>query len=440
MTAAPPNIGQDTAEPWPAVSGPGQEPFDTGIGLGPGSGGPVAAGPDWRRWRVPLALIGFIVVGGIVVALISGLRAPRNVNPYLDPANSSFAGAHALADILRERGSQVVRVYSPASALAALRQIGGQQASGGTSFARARTTLVITSPSLLTRGQLGPLARPRADLFLVEPRRAALAVLAPGVDLANGEHFGDLLPPRCGLRAALLAGSANVGGFGYRAPSQAVGCYPANGHPSVVRLTADSRIITIVGGGAAMTNGQLAAHGNAALLLNLLGSRRLIVWLTPEPSGAAPIGHLNEPPSATSSGPSLIPWPAWLVVIELGIAVILAALWRARRHGPLITERLPVVVRASETVEGHARLYRSLRAREKAAAALRGAMLSRLLPVLGLNRDASDDAVADALAARSGLQRPEIARIVYGPSPATDAELVSLARNLDELERQVRKQ
>ena len=439
MTAAPPQIGQHTPEPLPAAAGPSQEPGDAGIGLGAGSGGQVVAGPDWRRWRLPLALIGIIVLGGIVVAVIGGLTAPRHVNPYLDPANSSVAGAHALADILRERGSQVVRVYRPSDALAAVRRASNGQVIGGTASAAARTTLLITSPSLLTDRQLGQLAETRTDLFLVEPGQGALAALVPGVDLAGGEHFGKLLPPRCGLTAARLAGSANVGGFAYRAPSHAIGCYPADGRPSVVRLTASGRTITILGGGAAMTNDQLADNGNAALLLNLLGSRRIIVWLTPEPSGAAPIGHIGAPPSA-SSGPSLIPWPAWLVVIELGVAVVLAALWRARRLGPLITERLPVVVRASETVEGHARLYRSLRARDKAAAALRAAMLSRVLPVLGLNRDAPDDAVADALTARSRLQRPEVAGIVYGPSPATDAELVSLARNLDELERQVREQ
>jgi hypothetical protein len=435
MTAAPPQVGQDAAEPRP-----GQEPDVADTGLAAGSGGPVALGPDWRRWRVPFALIGFILAGGIVIAVIGGLTAPRKANPYLDPANSSVAGAHGLADILGERGSQVIRVYRPSSALAALGRTGGQHASGGSASVRAGTTLLITSPSLLTGRQLGLLERTRADLFLVEPGRDALAVLAPGVDLAAGQHFGELLPPRCGLMAARLAGSANVGGFAYRVPTPAVGCYPADGHPSLVRLTADGRLITILGGGAAMTNDRLAENGNAALLLNLLGNGRRLVWLTPEPSGAAPIGHLSEPPSANSSRPSLIPWPAWLVVIELGVGVVLAALWRARRLGPLITERLPVVVRASETVEGHAGLYRSLRARDKAAAALREAMLSRVLPVLGLNRDAPDDAVADALAARSPLMRPEVAEIVYGPSPATDAELVSLARNLDELERQVREQ
>jgi len=437
MTAPPLHAGREAEGARPA-----RGPAGPGLGSAVGPGGQVMPGPDWRRWRVPLALIGLIVIGGIVIALIARLITPRAVNPYLDPANTSVIGGHALADILGERGSQVIRAYRPSGALAALAGNGGQPTGAGPASTRARATLLITSPALLTRQQLDRLGRTRADLFLVAPGRATLAVLAPEVAVASrGRQDGQVLPPRCGLTAARLAGSANIGGFAYLAPARAVTCYPRAGYPSVIRLTTAGRTVTILGSGVAMTNDQLASIGNAALVLNLLGSPRRIVWLTPEPSGAQPVTRPGGPPFARSSGgPSLIPWPAWLVVIELGIAIVLAALWRARRLGPLITERLPVVVRASETVEGHARLYRSLRARATAAAALRAAMLSRVLPALGLNRDAPDDAVADALAARSVLQRPDVAGIVFGSPPATDAELVGLARSLDELERQVRDQ
>jgi len=46
-------------------------------------------------------------------------------------------------------------------------------------------------------------------------------------------------------------------------------------------------------------------------------------------------------------------------------------------------------------------------------------------------------AVTAALADRSRLARQEITRIVYGPAPTTDAELLSLARSLDQLEKEV---
>ena len=438
---APPQASRDSGTFDP---GPQRPPAGIGQAEAADPRGPLPLAPDWRRWRVPLALIGLIVIGGVVIALISSLTAPRTSNPYLDPANSQLVGGHALADILSERGSTVVRVYAPSSALAALGRASGRdlRTSEGTTSGGPRATLLITSPSLLTVRQLERLGRARADLFLVGPGRNALAVLAPDVELAaSGMHYGQLLQPRCDLAAARLAGSANVGGFAYRPPTGALGCYPRHGGPSVVRLTSAGRTVTIIGSGAALTNVMLGSNGNAALVLNLLGSHRSVVWLTPEPSASHRVSALGGPPSANSSAsPTLIPWSAWLVVIELGVAVVLAALWRSRRLGPLIAERLPVVVRASETVEGHARMYRSRRARGTAAAALRDAMLSRVLPVVGLNRDATQDAVTDAIAARSRLKRQEIAEIVYGESPATDAELVRLARSLDELERQVRQQ
>jgi hypothetical protein len=190
-----------------------------------------------------------------------------------------------------------------------------------------------------------------------------------------------------------------------------------------------------MGSGAPLTNGLLDRRGNAALMLNLLAPSRRIVWLTPEPTAVPVVRHHAEPARAA---PSLIPWAAWLLVIQLGIALVLTAIWRSRRLGPLITERLPVVVRASETTEGHARLYQSRRARHRAADALRQAMLSRVLPALGLAKDAPQDAVTAALTARSRHGQPELAGIVYGAAPVTDAELVQLARNLDELEREVR--
>jgi hypothetical protein len=67
-------------------------------------------------------------------------------------------------------------------------------------------------------------------------------------------------------------------------------------------------------------------------------------------------------------------------------------------------------------------------------------MLARVLPALGLNREAHDDAVTEAIAARSRRNVQEVAGIVYGGPPTTDAELVGLARSLDEVERQVSEQ
>ena len=346
----------------------------------------------WRQWRLLGALVALIVLACLVAVLLA--PTPKS-NTYLDPASSDPGGTKALADILAGRGFQLTSVYSPAAALAAIGAPSGPPVS----------TLVITSPGLLSGAQRRQLARADADLLLVEPGRTSLAALAPAVQLAGGYEQRDaLVEPSCGLSEATLAGSADVGGFTYRIPSGATGCYPTSGYPSVVRYVAAGRTITIMGSGYPLTDGLLAAEGNAALSLNLLRAHRSIVWLTPEPTVARTSPQPGER-AAPSPQPALIPGAAWLVVLQLLVALVLTVLWRGRRFGSLIAERLPVVVRASETVEGHARLYQSRRARGRAAAALRDAMLSRVRPALGLTTDAPADAVIDGLAARSGLDR-----------------------------------
>jgi hypothetical protein len=387
----------------------------------------------WRRWRVPLALIGVILLGGLAIGAISRLLPPPRPNSYLDPGSSSADGAHALTDILGERGDTVVTVYSASSALAALRSGPFSHQPG----ASASSTLVITSPYLLTHRQLARLGQAKADLLVVEAGSGSLPALAPRVRVRKpmDGKFGHLERPGCALPAARMAGSANLGGVTYRAPASAIACYRSDGFPSLVRYQAANRQITILGGGAPLMDGWLAKNGNAALALNLLSAHQRIVWLTPEPPLTQP--RPARPGKPVSPEPTLIPWQAWLVVIQLGIATVLVALWRARRLGPLIAERLPVVVRASETVEGHAALYQSRRARGRAAAALREDLLARMLPVLGLARDAPAEAVTGAVAARSRHSQQVIAEILYGQEPGTDAELVAMARSLDELEREV---
>jgi hypothetical protein len=163
--------------------------------------------------------------------------------------------------------------------------------------------------------------------------------------------------------------------------------------------------------------------------MNLAGDRPRLIWYAP---------HRVE--GETSSGASLsdlIPDNVVWVVCQLWLVVLLVALWRGRRPGPLVAEQLPVVVRASETVEGRGRLYRSRRARDRAAEALRTATLRRLLPRLGLGPQAPAQAVVATVAQRSGTDAGFVSYHLFGPPPATDNDLLQLARALDDIERQV---
>jgi Domain of unknown function (DUF4350) len=390
----------------------------------PGGGAAMASrspAEAWRRWQLPLVIIGVIIFGGILIALIKPASGPAN--GYLDPGNTSPTGTRALADILASQGTQVTRVTTAAAAAAAV--------------GRGATTIVIGSPDLLTGAQLRILAEAPAELVIVEPDQAALTALAPGVTIAGGTVVGPV-QPRCPLAAAQLAGNADMGGTELRLAPGVPGttCYPTGRLASLVQYSGIRQEITVLGTAEPLENYSLARLGNAALALNLLGHHGQLAWLVPRLA----LAQGGPPPAGPQSPARLIPLGTYLVAAELGVAVLLTALWRSRRLGPLSIEQLPVVVRAAETTEGHARLYQARRARDRAAAALRDAALRRLAPALGLPAGPAPEAVSAALAARSTLSAAQLQQLLFGPAPPSDSALVRLADDLDAMEKEVRAQ
>lgn len=364
-----------------------------------------------RRRRSWLWVLFGLTAICIVAAIGTYLTAPRP-GGQMDPASTGPEGAHALVALLRDRGVRVVVADNVADAENAARP--------GTLLLFAQTQRV-TSESLLRR-----LADARGDLLLVEPTSHARAALSPKIRSSGASVFDS--KPNCSLREANRAGSVD---FGPTNTFQAVtgqtvtSCYRG----ALVRYREGERTVTVVGSTNFMTNGGLLRAGNAALAMNLAGERPRVVWYAPQRAEGETTG------SATIF--ELIPDKVIWIVLQLCLVVLLIAVWKGRRVGPLVGEELPVVVRASETVEGRGRLYRSRRARDRAAQALRAATLQRLLPRLGLSSDTSPPAVVLAIAQRSRSDPESLQHKLFGPPPATDADLVHLARALDDIERQV---
>jgi hypothetical protein len=375
-----------------------------------------------RRWRAPLIIAVVILLGGIFIALVSP-STPTPANTYLDPTRTGPAGSRALADILGGRDTEVLPVTTAAAARAAAD--------------RGASTVVITSPSLLTGAGLRLLASAPADLVIVAPDPVSAATLAPGIEV-EGSTFTGPIQPHCRLAAATLAGNADLGGvvMRLRAGLRGSSCYPFAGSVTLVQYRSGAREITVLGTGAPLENQDLAQLGNAALALNLLSDRGQLAWLTPQP----PANAAARSAGGSASIWSIIPLGTYLVAIQLGVALLLVVAWRARRLGPLSTEQLPVVVRASETTEGHARLYQARRARDRAAAGLRDAAIGRLAPAVGLPAGATAEAITAAIAARSSRRAPELHQLLFGPPPASDGALIRLAEDLDAMEREVRAQ
>ncbi|HUE35211.1 MAG TPA: DUF4350 domain-containing protein [Mycobacterium sp.] len=382
----------------------GAGPVTATSGTRPASGAPAR----WRPWS-------WAVLTLVVLAAIAGigayLTAPRP-GGQMDPASTGPAGAHALVALLGDGGVEVVVADSIADVERA---------------ARPNTLILVAQSQYLADNTLlDRLAKAPGDLLLVEPTARTREALMPGVGIAPSDTFDS--DPNCTLREATRAGSVRFGpSVTYKAKDgrAMTSCYDG----VLIRFRDNGRTVTAVGSTDFMTNGSLLQAGNAALAMNLAGDRPRLIWYAPHRVE----GETSSPASIVDLIPENVTWIVW----QLCLVVLLVAVWKGRRPGPLVAEELPVVVRASETVEGRGRLYRSRRARDRAAEALRTATLQRLLPRLGLGAGTPAPAVVTTVAQRCGADAGFVSYHLFGPPPATDNDLLQLARALDEIERQV---
>ncbi|MFI6156689.1 DUF4350 domain-containing protein [Kitasatospora sp. NPDC051170] len=374
-----------------------------------------------RRARWYLAFLAVLLVGAVTVVSLGDDRQ----YPQIDPRSYERDGAHAAYALLEQQGVKVSTTTEPIT------------------VAGGRDTLVLPQPDLIPPAQLHSIAAAgHTRLVLIAPGTAALDILAPGIRMSD--ERGDLAyarvadsTPRCNLPEAVRAGDAEMGGMLYTSGSRGEGCYKRGYGYALVHLPLDGdRDVIVIGSGVLLQNGELPVVGNASLALGLLGSQPTLAWHLPDYSLPAPTSTHDK--TLTDFFPKGWNW----AFLQLFVAALLAALWRGRRLGPVVSEDLPVVVRAAETTEGRARLYRRAKARGRAAEALRRAAAHRLAPALGipLRAGAPDpDALCAAITDRRPEQPPgDVRALLYGPPPIDDAALLRLADDLDALERQVR--
>ncbi|MDX2559178.1 DUF4350 domain-containing protein [Streptomyces sp. TX20-6-3] len=379
----------------------------------------------WTRARGAALVLALILIGGLALATLRSSDAHGS----LDPRSADPNGSRAVAELLRSHGIELTLVTTLDEATAAT---------------DPDTTLLVTTPDLLTRSQQSTLRRTMTNstgrTVLVGAGLPSLDTLAPGVTSSTSTPVENRAPS-CTLAEATRAGSADLGGERYlTTPSTTDSCYLSDGLPTLLRLPGqDTTDTVLLGSPDILYNKRLDQQGNASLALQLLGSRPHLVWYLPSLTDSSATADAPDD-GTTGNFLSLIP-SGWLWgTLQLAIAAVLAALWRARRLGPLVTERLPVALRASETTEGRARLYRKANARDRAASVLRTATRARIAPLLGVPvQDAhSADRLLPALSARLPETTADPQHLLFGPAPADDATLIRLADQLDALEREVR--
>ena len=374
-----------------------------------------------RRHAGWIAVLAVVLIGAIVIIIVRSSGGASD-SP-LSATNPAPQGSMAVVQVLGQHGVRVI----PTDSLDATRTaLAGVDASDA-------TVLVYDPQSLMSPEQRAALLTLGTDVVAVEPDLFALPDLAPGVGL-TGQLTGTF-SAGCPVEAVQKAGTVSASGVGYRITASkdgvtaadatardAVTCLTKKGASGLVQLPRGGQTLSILGLGSALQNGTIATKGDAALVLNLLGAHHTLIWYV------SSYADLQQGPTPTLGDLT----PGWVtpLLILLGLAGVAAAVWRGRRFGPIVVENLPVVVRASETMEGRARLYSRAKARLRALDALRIGTVDRLARAVGLPRTATVDEIVGAVAALTGRDRSAVAALLLDTVPAGDAELVRLSDEL----------
>jgi hypothetical protein len=378
-----------------------------------------------------------VVVAAVVFAVFSVLLtasgAPDGQRYSIGAPGPS--GSMAVAEVLRQQGVDVVSADSLDDVRNAVDSAGGE------------ATVLFTDPY----GYLDESGRERlrdlgADLVLLEPGSAELETLAPGVANAGAAEEADSVAAGCSLPAAERAGEISQPTWTYRLLDSddvaGTTCFrsyddafalievpaaPAGGGTGTATGTGST--VAVLGAGDALTNGAVVERGNAALALGLLGEHPTLVWYIP---GYDDIAGDAEPTIGDLT-------PNWVtpVLLLLVVVVVAAGVWRGRRFGAVVVENLPVTVRASETMEGRARLYAKQGAHARALDALRIGTISRLTTMLALPRHASVVEVSRSVASVTGLPVDQVHDTLVGAIPRSEAEMLALSDRLLVLEQHV---
>ena len=386
------------------------EPVVQGDGTTAGS----RARRRWRTARWPLAVLVLLILTGLGAA---ALRPQTSTTPY-SPDSTGPDGARAVAQVLAAQGVEVELVRTTGEAVA--------RADEG-------TTLLVIGTYLLTDEQVADLADVEADVVLAEAESWHLEQLTDGVLTSSYASDRGTQPAACSDEDAQAAGEITSSGMGVSAPSGgAVVCFSAPQDPTTGAYAVvldEGRRIVALDDMRLLTNDLVDEDGNAALVLRTLGHHDRLVWYLPS--------YNDTGSAAVPSAGQLLPQWTGPLALQLLVVAFALALWRGRALGRVVTEPLPVAVRAAEATLGRGRLYRRSRSRGHAAAALRAGAARRAAARLGLPRSAGAPEVIDALARATGRSTEQVAGLLYGPPPTDDAGLLLLARALDELESEV---
>ncbi len=367
-----------------------------------------------RGWRVSRGWLAVAAVAVLFTIVLIASRTQTSGVP-LAPDNPGQNGARALAQILGREGVQIRSVRTVAEASEAADQAAGA------------ATVLVAGDFGMTGAQARQLQGISETTVLLAPQADLLTTLVPGASYVTRTTASGPIAAQCADPDATAAGSLSETGSGLStASATATPCFVVDGGAAMVRDGA----VTALDSALPFTNAHLAADGNAALGLRLLGAQPTLIWLVPDRVAMQEVTAIEHEDARRWIGPAV-----WVLIVSLGLAVW----WRGRRLGALVPEPMPVVVHSSESTVGRARLYRRSRDTGHAAALLRAGTVTRIAARIGLDRSTSPAAVVEAISVASGRPPSAVHDLLYGPAPASATELALLTTELDHLSREVRR-
>jgi hypothetical protein len=361
---------------------------------------PVAERPAGGRRRLPRWVLALAMTALLVLAAV--IAGPPTADEPLDPESVAPEGLRGVRDLLETVGVQTdvsldLPIDISTTLFVPVDRLGQRRHDELIAWVREGGTLVVADPTSRLHG---------------------LGSSPPGFEGVLGATPRQ---PACDLRAvAEVDEVVHADWTGLRVPDDATGCFPIDDEAAwlVVRSEGAGTIVAL-GSAAPFTNRNLDRADNAVLAGSLLGAapgdRVVFVPRPPLGEGDATLLDLVAP-------------RVWRGLGVLLVASLLGVLWRSRRLGPPVPERLPPVVPAAELARSVAGLLQRAHSHQGAAAQLRAQTRREVGTRLGAPGSASGEELARLAVARTGLA-PDVAHaaLVDGPV-ADDDDLVEVAR------------
>ena len=346
-----------------------------------------------------------LVVVLLLVALFGGSSSGRISGPPLSRRAQGPDGLRALVLLLEsyratvhEDGSMPAVGTSVAVLVEDRLDAAGRADLRG--WVREGNTLVVMDPS-------SPLSAEQSGAFGSTALRGECDV--PGIDAASLDVRASAkvdLPPAA--RFIVERGDTSCFGDGERA--------------FLLARPLGSGTVVSVGGPRPFVNSRLGEADNGALAVALLAPR--------DGAGVAFV-EANAVGAGRKDLLDLVPDRVFQGVLQLVVAFVLYALWRARRLGRPVPEVQPVAIPASGLVRAVGRLRQRSRSTDRAATAIRIDARRLLAQRYGLAPGTSPAVIAELTATRTGLTAEQVLLAIDDRPIPDETALVALARQID---------